>query len=339
MIVSDFNSFGKNILITGGNSGIGFYCLINLLLKRNNLFVPLKSKSRKEKLLNQLSKYFECKYLDNHLNIIEDIDFSDLFNVKKIKEYLSVKKIKLDIVILNAGMQYTGSAYPKVSKQGVELTFAVNHLAHFYLISIINSFINESKESRILIPSSDVHDPKSSGGNVGAKAGLKGLRNFKEEINAPFTNFNADRSYKNSKLCNILFAKKLAKRLKDSNKNISVITWAPGLVFPEDGLGFFRYSSKFNKIGYSIFSNLANNVLGISEDVKDAGRILFEIAFYKKYNHIDYVHLSNKLIAYKKHRLSEANVSEEALDSKLADQLWNLSEDLCISSGISFLNI
>ena len=339
MILADLNSFGKNILITGGNSGIGFYCLVNLLEKRNNLYVPLKSKSRKDKLLNQLTKYFDCKFLNDHLEIIEDVDFSDLFNINKIKEYLLEKKIKFDVIILNAGMQYTGSTYPKVSKQGIELTFAVNHLAHFYLINLIYKFINDSNESRILITSSDVHNPKSSGGNIGEKAGLKSLKNFKEEINSPFKGFNADRSYKNSKLCNILFAKKLVKIIKNSNKTISVITWAPGLVFPEDELGFFRYSSKFNKIGYLIFSNLANNFLGISESVKDAGKILFEIVFDKKYNAIDYVHLSNKLIGFKKHRLSEADISEEASDSKLADELWNLSEDLCISSGINLINI
>ena len=50
-------------------------------------------------------------------------------------------------------MQYTGSFYPKVSKQGVELTFAVNHLAHFYLVNILKDLVRDKEESRIIITS------------------------------------------------------------------------------------------------------------------------------------------------------------------------------------------
>ena len=247
--------------------------------------------------------------------------------------------MSFDIVILNAGMQYTGALYPKVSKQGVELTFAVNHLAHFYIINILSSFIKDSAESRIIITSSDVHDPKSSGGNIGKKAGLKKLKNFKEEIMGNFKNFNADKLYKNSKLCNILFAKELINQLKIRKRNISVITWAPGLVFPEEDLGFFRYSSKFNKFGYILFSNIANNILGISESVQDAGNLLFQIAMNKDFNNIRYLHLSNKLISFKKHKLSVSNVSEEASDPELASKLWKFSENLCNSFGITLFNL
>ena len=262
-----FNEFGRNILITGGNSGIGFYSVINLLKSGNYLYIPIKSISRKNNFIKRLKEIFEVDYLNNFLHIIDNCDFSDLKNINKIKEYLFNKKIDLDIVILNAGIQYTGSFYPKVSKQNVELTFAINHLAHFYLLNILLPFIKESSQSRIVITSSDVHDPNSSGGNVGEKAGLNGLLNFKNEIMGSFENFNADKSYKNSKLCNILFAKELARRLISQNKSITVISWAPGLVIPKNDLGFFRYSSRFNKYGYIAFSSLAKNILGISESV------------------------------------------------------------------------
>ena len=118
-----------------------------------------------------------------------------------------------------------------------------------------------------------------------------------------FLNFNADEAYKNSKLCNILFAKELEKKLKISSSKISVITWAPGLVIPNDDLGFFRYSKRFNLFGYLIFSKVAKNILGISENTKNAGRILSEIVFDSNLNNIGYVHLSNKLISFKKHKL------------------------------------
>ena len=329
----------KNILITGGNSGIGFFAIINLLKTKNHLYIPIRSLSRKEEFLNKLQAYFDNEYLSKYLNLIENIDFSNLENIRKIKDYIASKKILVDIIILNAGLQYTGSFYPKVSKQGIELTFAVNHLAHFYLVNILIGLMNNKKESRIIITTSDVHDPNSSGGNIGKKAGLNNLVNFKEEITGKYFNFNSDKSYKNSKLCNILFAKELSKRLQIKSSQISVITWAPGLVIPNKDLGFFRYSIKFNRFGYIVFSSIAKNILGISENVENAGKLLSQIVFEPNFNNLKYVHLSNKLVFYKKHKLLESEVSNEANNDELALKLWKLSEELCKSFGFISLNI
>jgi len=329
----------KNILITGGNSGIGFFAIINLLKTKNILYVVIKNEFRKNEFLKKIEKYFDKNYLSKFLNIIENCDLSDLENIKKIKDYLYSKKIFLDVIVLNAGLQYTGSFYPKVSKQGVELTFAVNHLAHFYLVNILKDFVRDNEESRIIITSSDVHDPKSSGGNIGKKAGLNNLVDFRKKVTGQFLNFNADQSYKNSKLCNILFAKELAKKLKLSSSKISVITWAPGLVIPNDDLGFFRYSKRFNLFGYLIFSKAAKNIFGISESIENAGKILSKIVLDSNLNNIGFIYLSNKLISFKKHKLVESNVSDEANSDELATKLWILSEEICGSFGFVTFDI
>ncbi len=329
----------KNILITGGNSGIGLFAIVNLLKTRNNLYIVIKSELRKNEFLKIIEKYFEKNYHNKYLNIIENCDLSNLENIKKIKDYFIIKEIFLDVVILNAGLQYTGSFYPKVSKQGIELTFAVNHLAHFYLVNILKDLVIDKEESRIIITSSDVHDPNSSGGNIGKKAGLNNLVDFRKKVTGQFLNFNADESYKNSKLCNILFGKELAKKFKISSSKISVITWAPGLVIPNDESGFFRYSKRFNLFGYLIFSKVAKNILGISESIENAGKILSQIALDSNLNNVGYIYLSNKLIARKKHKLVESNVSDEANSDELASKLWILSEEICESFGFISLNI
>ena len=121
----------KNILITGGNSGIGLFATINLLKTKNNLYILIRSLKRRDEFLSKLLKIFDKNYLEKYLNLIVNIDLSNLENIQIIEDFFIKKNIFLDIIILNAGMQYTGSFYPKVSKQGIELTFAVNHLAHF----------------------------------------------------------------------------------------------------------------------------------------------------------------------------------------------------------------
>ena len=336
---SMFNEYGKKILITGASSGIGFYSLIKLLKKENYLYIPIRSYSRGKELKSKLGNFFNNDFLSKFLNLIYDTDFSDLNNIKKIREFIIEKKVILDILILNAGMQYTGGLYPKVSKQGIELTFAINHLAHFYLTNILIPLIKSSSESRLIITSSDVHNPKSSGGNVGQKAGLNNLINFKEKILVPYKNFNADKSYKNSKLCNILFAKELSKRLKLKKNKISVLSWAPGLVIPDNELGFFRYSQPYNKFGYFVFSKFAKNIFGISEETNNAGNILANIALDKKYNDSFYTHLSNKLISFKKHKLVECETSIESNNADLSQKLWKFSEELCISFGLGLFDL
>ena len=148
-----------------------------------------------------------------------------------------------------------------------------------------------------------------------------------------------DEAYKNSKLCNILFAKELEKKLRISSSKISVITWAPGLVIPNDDSGFFRYSQRFNLLGYLIFSKAAKNIFGISESIENAGKILSKIVLDSNLNNIGFIHLSNKLISFKKHKLVESNVSDEANSAELASKLWILSEEICESFGFVTFNI
>ena len=104
-------------------------------------------------------------------------------------------------------------------------------------------------------------------------------------------------------------------------------------------MGFFRYSEKFNTFGYIVFSNIAKNILGISENVENAGKLLSDIVFDPDYNNIMYLHLSNKLVFYKKHRLLKSAVSDEASKKELASSLWIFSEELCRSFGFGSLNI
>ena len=64
----------KNILITGGNSGIGLFAIINLLKTKNNLFIVIKSQLRKNEFIKTIEKYFDKNYFSKYLNIIQNCD-------------------------------------------------------------------------------------------------------------------------------------------------------------------------------------------------------------------------------------------------------------------------
>ena len=88
-----------------------------------------------------------------------------------------------------------------------------------------------------------------------------------------------------------------------------------------------------------IFSNVAKNILGISESIENAGKILSQIVLDSNLNNVGFVYLSNKLIARKKHKLVKSNVSDEANSTELASKLWSLSEEICESFGFVTFNI
>ena len=68
-------------------------------------------------------------------------------------------------------------------------------------------------------------------------------------------------------------------------------------------------------------------------------RDVSDIIFNTDFNDIEYLHLSNKLVFYKKHKLLKSKVSEEASKKELALKLWSFSEELCRSFGFVSLNI
>ena len=277
------------IFITGGSSGIGFQAVLKLISLGHNIILPCKNISRANEVLTNLFNHSLDESSNKGQIYTPIMDLSDLSSIDSLCSEVKNRRWTIDVLILNAGLQYTGSKTPRRSTQGIELTFAVNHLAHFYLTQKILPFIDIRNDPKIIITSSEVHNPNSGGGKVGAKASLGKLKGL--ESGAGFemidgNKFNADKAYKDSKLCNILFAKKLSSHLISRNLSIPVIAWAPGLVIPRDSQGFFRYSRKYNQLGQVLFAFLARDILRITTSNKEAGLILANLACLSKYQNL-----------------------------------------------------
>ncbi len=319
----------KTILITGATSGIGYEAVLQLLRLKNRLLITCRNQSRVESLINSLlNDRFDLSDI-NSLVSFPIVDLSNLDSINKFVEELLKKECTLDTLVLNAGLQYTGAQTVRRSVQKIELTFAVNHLSHHYLAQKLLPLLLKSKSPRIVITSSEVHNPKSPGGKIGKKASLGKLEGLK---NSPTflmidgnTFFSADKAYKDTKLCNILLGKELSRRLSLKNIHMPVICWAPGLVIPRSKEGFFRYSRKYNEIGQILFSFFARDLFKITESPKKAGYILMSISTSDKYNEKRFRYISNKIERPGKMVLEDESISEEANDECKAKQLWDLS--------------
>ncbi len=319
------------IFITGGSSGIGYQAVLKLISLGHNIILPCKNILRANEVLTNLFNHLSCD-LSRKGNIYTPImDLSDLQSIDSLCTQLKKKRLSIDILILNAGLQYTGSKTPRWSNQGIELTFAVNHLSHFYLTQNLLPLINEGDYSKIIITSSEVHNPMSPGGRVGSKASLGNLSGLAAGAGFDMVDgnqFNADKAYKDSKLCNILFAKELSNRLKKIKLSTPVIAWAPGLVISRDSKGFFRYSRKYNQLGQILFASLARDIFRITTSNKKAGLLLSDLVCSFKYNKSGFNYYSNRIISSGKFIFEKTNISPEAQKEDLSNKLWELSKSL-----------
>ena len=319
------------IFITGGSSGIGFQAVMKLISLGHNIILPCKNVFRANEVLMNIFNQFPGKSPKKGQIYSPIMDLSDLKSIDSLCSEIKKRRLKIDILILNAGLQYTGSKRPRRSMQGIELTFAVNHLSHFYLTQKILPLINTNNDPKIIITSSEVHNPNSAGGKVGAKSSLGNLKGLESSTGFEMIDgnkFNADKAYKDSKLCNILFAKKLSRNLIKKNLSIPVIAWAPGLVISRDNAGFFRYSRKYNPIGQILFSFLARDVLRITTSNKEAGLLLSNLACMCEYQKPGFNYYSNKIISFGKFIFEKTNISNDAQKEDLSDNLWELSKSL-----------
>ncbi len=320
------------ILLTGASSGIGFESAMHLIRAGHNIILPCRDNYTSTKLHERI-----CTSLGEDLTIRNNVlipimNLEDLKSISIFTNQLLNQVDRLDSLVLNAGLQYTGERISRRSIQDYELTFAVNHLANQLITHKLLPLLIASGDPRIIITSSEVHNPKTPGGSFGLPAGLGSLNGIKAgksfEMIDGSNKFNADKAYKDSKLCNILFARELSRRITQINKQMPVIAWAPGLVIPRTNTGFFRYSRINNEIGQRIFSFLARDLFRVTESVEKAGFLLSKLATDLEYSNIGFNYYSNKLIGYGSHKLQLDTVSSEASSNFLAEELWILSDAL-----------
>ncbi|WP_392346659.1 SDR family NAD(P)-dependent oxidoreductase [Parasynechococcus sp.] len=302
----------RRILITGASSGIGLEAAKILLARGDALTVVCRNAKRAELTRTALSGSVET-YI---------ADLADLTSVAKAIEQLRRDRMPFDALVLNAGLQYAGHRSPRWSVQGIELTFAVNHLAHQLLAEGL-----KEQTRAIVITASEVHNPTTGGGRVGQPAGLGMLQGLRQGAGAPMVDgesqFNADKAYKDSKLCNLLMALQIHRQ----RPGVPIVAWSPGLVIPRTSGGFFRNSLQANPMGQALFGFVARDLLQLTESVEQAGALLVQL-IDEQLHQPGFSYWSNALLGPGRHQFKTTEPSEEANDSDKATKLWTLSNGL-----------
>jgi NAD(P)-dependent dehydrogenase (short-subunit alcohol dehydrogenase family) len=199
----------KTILITGATDGIGKQTAFDLARQGHRVLLHGRNPELGQAVLAELRAATNGAATGNAALEYFNADFASLAEVRRLAAEVQVKHERLDALIANAGVYLTQR---QLSADGYELTFAVNHLAHFLLTNLLLDTLKRSAPARIVVVASQVH--------------RSGRLDFSDLHLA--RRYDGYTAYANSKLANVLFTYALAERLKGTG--VAANALHPGVI-------------------------------------------------------------------------------------------------------------
>jgi NAD(P)-dependent dehydrogenase (short-subunit alcohol dehydrogenase family) len=278
----------KTVLITGANSGIGFFTAQKLAEAGALILMICRDPERGEAARQKIAKaatgpapvLFLCDLL------LQD-------SIYKLAEEIRARFFRIDVLINNAGSIFDRR---QLTAEGIERTFAVNHLAPFLLTNLLLDLVKAAPAGRIVTVSSESHSGKFEFDN------LQGERHY-----------NFFGAYNRTKLCNILFTYELARRLQGSNTTANCLSPGPTAT---------PFGSHMKGLQAFILKSIKKIPFVIRTVEKGAETLIYAASSPE----LDGV--SGKFFL----RCREARSKKITYNTNIASQLWSFSERLC-SSG------
>jgi NAD(P)-dependent dehydrogenase (short-subunit alcohol dehydrogenase family) len=196
---------GKTCLVTGATSGIGEVAALELARKGARVVLVGRSREKAEATADRIRREADNPSVEYLL-----ADLSSQAEVRRLAEEVKGRYPRLDELINNAGAMF---APRRESVDGIEMTWALNHLAYFLLTDLLLDTLKAGAPSRIVNVASDAHR-MVRGIDFDDVEGKKGYKPF--------------RNYGQSKLANILFTRELARRLEGTGVTANCLH--PGFV-------------------------------------------------------------------------------------------------------------
>lgn len=203
---------GKTILITGATDGIGKAAATTFAKRGATLTILGRNKPKTERVLSELKAASGNENLD-----LLVCDLSRMAEVRRAAEAFKARHDRLDVLVNNAGATFRK---PQMGPDGVELTFALNHLAYFQLTTSLLDLLRRTDGARIVSTSSSMQ----ARGRLDLATTPTSLEGW------------GPNAYATSKLANILFTKELQRRLEGLEGTTATANcFEPGMVRTQFG--------------------------------------------------------------------------------------------------------
>ncbi|XP_039832598.1 short-chain dehydrogenase TIC 32 B, chloroplastic-like isoform X2 [Panicum virgatum] len=279
---------------SGGASGIGLETSRVFALRGAHVIIAARNTEAASEARRIIVENNPAARID-----VLKLDLSSLKSVRAFADQFNSMKLPLNILINNAGVMLCPF---QLSKDGVEMQFATNHLGHFLLTNLL------------------LDNMKATAQSTGIEGRIVNLSSYAHHVTYPkgieFDKINDEkndaRAYGQSKLANILHAKELSRRLKEEGANITVNSVHPGMIMTN----LMRHSYVLLKV--------------------------FQVATFILWKNVHqgaattcYIALNPQLRGETGKYFADCNeekTSKLAKSDELAKQLWDFSEELITSA-------
>jgi len=190
---------GKTVLVTGGTSGIGKATALGLATMAARLAITGRDPVRTDEAAEEI-RAAGGGQVDAFV-----ADLSSQAEVRTVADEVLQRMPRLDVLVNNVG-GYWNTRH--VTADGLERTFALNHLAPFLLTNLLLDRLSESAPARVVTVSSNAQ-----------ALGRIGFDDLQGEAS-----YSGSKAYNQSKLANVLFTYELARRLQAASSDRAVVT-------------------------------------------------------------------------------------------------------------------
>ncbi len=281
----------KTILVTGGTSGIGAAAARALACKGATVVIVGRDLRKCRREVKRIQD--ACGHPHVHALLA---DLSSQQEIRRLAGEFQERFPTLDVLINNAGGIFNAR---RESADGLEMTFALNHLGYFLPTLLLADLLRASPAGRVIVVASHAHENMRMDFDD-----LQSARRYDRLL-----------AYGRSKLANLLFAYELARRLKGSRVTVNAMT--PGSVATNLGSnnGWFRAKVR----------NMVYRAKGSMLSPEDAARTVIYLAGADEVRAVTGRYFRDE---------KPVPSSDASYDVAAAHTLWCVSEDLTGTTGL-----
>jgi NAD(P)-dependent dehydrogenase (short-subunit alcohol dehydrogenase family) len=284
------NLTGRVCVVTGANSGIGKETAKGLANQGAHVVMVCRDAERGAAAQEEIrATAMQAQGIDYRVDLLL-ADLATQSEVRSLADTLLTEYDRLDVLVNNAGV-FLGER--ELTTDGIEATFAINHLAPFLLTHLVldrmNATARAEGEARIVVVSSEAH---------------RGVSLTVDDLNAE-SSYSPMQAYGQSKLANVLFTHELARRIHDTKVTVNAVH--PGVV----ATNIFRDSDWFSRIARFFKVFYKNPEEGAKGPLYLAASPELDGVSGEYFNEAERV-----------------NPSPEAYNEKIAARLWQVSREL-----------